>query len=59
VVVTHMACATLVSLPLVLLAYRPYERGVSSALAWVTHGRRNFAFFLGTIFVVPVILVLL
>ncbi len=59
VVVTHMACATLVSLPLVLLAYRPYERVVSSALAWVTHRRRNFAFFLGTIFVIPVILVLL
>ncbi len=59
VVATHMVCATLVSLPIILLAYRPYERGVSRALAWVTHGRRNFAFFLGTIFVVPVILVLL
>ena len=59
VVVTHMACAAIVSLPLILLAYRPYERAISNALAWITRRRRNFALFLGTIFVVPVILILL
>jgi sodium-dependent phosphate cotransporter len=59
VVVTHMVCAVLVSLPIVLLAYRPYERAVSHALDWITCRRRNFALFLGVIFVVPVALILL
>jgi sodium-dependent phosphate cotransporter len=59
VVVTHMICATLVSLLVVLLAYRPYERAVSHALDWITHRRRNFALFLGIIFVVPVGLILM
>ncbi len=59
VVVTHMACATIVSLPLILLVYRPYERAISNALAWITRRRRNFTLFLGIIFIVPVILVLL
>ncbi|MDY6878242.1 MAG: hypothetical protein SWK90_18820 [Chloroflexota bacterium] len=59
VVMTHMACATIVSLPLILLVYRPYERIISNALAWITRRRRNFAIFLGTIFVIPVILILL
>ncbi len=54
-----MACATIVSLPLILLAYRPYERAISNVLAWITRRRRNFTLFLGIIFIVPVILVLL
>ena len=59
VVATHMVCAAIVSLLLILLAYRPYERAVSDALAWITHRRRNLALFLGVIFVIPVILMLL
>ena len=59
VVVTHMVCATIVSMPLVLLAYRPYERAISNALTWIIQGRKNLAFFLVIIFVVPVVLVLL
>jgi len=59
VVVTHMACAALVSLLIVLLAYQSYERGVSNALAWITRRRRNFVLFLGIILVVPVVLILL
>jgi len=59
VVVTHIACAAIVSLPLIVLAYRPYERAVSDTLAWITRRRRNFALFLGVIFVVPVALILL
>jgi sodium-dependent phosphate cotransporter len=59
VVVTHMVCSAIVSLLLILLAYRPYERAISNALAWITHQRRNFALFLGVIFVIPVILILL
>lgn len=59
VVVTHMVCATIVSMPLVLLAYRPYERAISNVLTWIIQGRKNLAFFLVIIFVVPVVLVLL
>jgi len=59
VVVTHMACATIVSLLLILLAYRSYERAISDALAWITRRRRNFSFFLGVILVVPIVLILL
>ncbi len=59
VVVTHMVSTALISLPIVLLAYRPYERVISNTLAWVTRRRRNFVLFLGVAFVVPVALILL
>lgn len=59
IVLIHMASGILVSLPVVLLAYRPYERTISRALAWVTKSRENFALFLGAIFIVPIILILL
>lgn len=59
VVVVHMAATTLVSLPVVLIAYRPYERAISNVLAWVTSGRAHLALFLGVVFVVPLVLVLL
>lgn len=59
VVVTHMLCAVTVSLPLVLFAYRPYERAVTKALTWVTKRHRNFALFVVAIFLIPVILILL
>lgn len=59
VVVTHIVCAAIVSLPLILVAYRPYERAISNTLAWITRRRRNFALFLGIILVIPVVLILL
>ena len=59
VVVTHMVCAAIVSLLLILLAYRSYERAISDALAWITRRRRNFTLFLGVILVIPVVLILL
>ncbi len=59
VVMTHIVCAIVISLPLVLLAYRPYGRIVSGALAWIIRRRRNFIIFLGIILVVPVTLILL
>jgi len=59
VVVTHMMCAAIVSLLLILLAYRRYERAVSNVLAWITRRRRNFALFLSVILVIPVALMLL
>ena len=42
VVLVHMVSGILVSLPIVLLIYHPYERGLSRALAWVTRNRRHF-----------------
>ncbi len=59
VVATHMVCAIIVSLPLILLAYRPYVWAVSGALNWIIRGRINFAIFLGGIFLIPVVLILL
>jgi sodium-dependent phosphate cotransporter len=59
IVLIHMASSILVSLPVVLLAYRPYERTISRALVWVTNSRKNFALFLGAIFIIPIILILL
>lgn len=58
VVLTHMVGATVVSLPIALLFYQPYERVISGALAWITAGKRNFAWFIAAIFVIPVILIL-
>ena len=58
VVLTHMVCAALASLLIVALAYRPYERAVSDALAWITRRQRHFALFLGAILVIPVLLML-
>lgn len=59
VVMTHMVCAALISLLIILLAYQPYERAISNALTWTTRRRRNFAIFLIIIFAVPVLLILL
>jgi len=59
VVATHIVCAAILSLLLILLAYRPYERAISDALAWITRRRRNFTLFLSIIFVIPVVLILL
>jgi sodium-dependent phosphate cotransporter len=58
VVLVHMVSTILVSLPIILLAYRPYERGISNALTWITRRRRNFAIFLGIIFAIPAVLIL-
>jgi Na+/phosphate symporter len=58
VVLVHMASGVLVSLPIVLLAYQPYERAISHALAWITKSKKNFAVFLGAIFFIPIILIL-
>jgi sodium-dependent phosphate cotransporter len=59
VVVTHMICASVVSLLIIVFAYRPYERAISRVLAWTTRRRENFALFMGIIFVIPVALVLM
>ncbi|MFW6082881.1 MAG: hypothetical protein ACOC8C_02375, partial [Chloroflexota bacterium] len=59
VVVAHMLSAVAVSLPIVLIAYGPYERLMSGALDWTMRSRRNFALFLGAFFLIPIVLILL
>jgi hypothetical protein len=59
VVMAHMICGALVSLCIVILAYRPYTRAMSNALAWVTRQRRNFSMFLAIVLIIPVVLILL
>ena len=58
VVLAHVASATVISLPIVLLAYRPYERAISGALGWITRQPANFAIFLTVVFLIPVVLIL-
>ena len=58
VVFAHIASATFVSLPIVLLAYRPYKRIMSETLEWTMRSKRNFAIFLATLFMVPIVLIL-
>jgi Na+/phosphate symporter len=58
VVLAHMASGALVSLLVVVLAYRPYERAVSHALTWITRRRLHFGLFIGAIFLIPLVLIL-
>ncbi len=58
VVVAHMLSAVAVSLPIILIAYGPYERLMSRALDWTMRSRRNFTLFLGAFFLIPIVLIL-
>ncbi|MGD2104303.1 MAG: hypothetical protein PVJ55_04220 [Anaerolineae bacterium] len=58
VVIAHMLSAIVVSIPLVLVAYKPYRRIMSNTLEWTMKSRRNFAIFLGAFFLVPIALIL-
>jgi hypothetical protein len=53
IVFTQMALAAAVSLLVLLLVYRPYSRTILALATRVTHSQRNFAVFLGAIFLVP------
>lgn len=59
VVVVHMVCAATISLLIIVLAYRPYERAISRALSWITRSRTHFVLFMSLILVVPIVLILL
>jgi hypothetical protein len=58
IVFTQMALATAVSLFILLIAYRPYSNIVLAVTKRVTQRRRDFALFLGAIFLVPLALFL-
>jgi len=58
VVFTEMAVGASFSLAVLVLLYRPYSRIILHLARQVTHTRRGFAVFLGTILLVPLVLFL-
>ncbi len=58
VVLVEMVSVTLVSLPILVFAYRPYERAVLRIVEVIGASRRNLALFLGLIFGIPILLML-
>lgn len=59
IVFTEMAVGASVSLFVLLFLYRPYSRLILAAARRVTHSQRDFAIFLGAIFLVPLVLFLI
>ncbi len=59
VVLVLMVVTAVISLLVVLFAYRQYERLISSALDWVTERKKNFALFIAIALIIPLVLVLL
>lgn len=59
VVLVQMIAVTLVSLPIAVLLYWPYERAISRGLNWITRSRRNFTIFLSIVLLIPILLILL
>ncbi len=56
IVFTQMAAGAVVSLLVLLFLYRPYSRFILRIARGVTQQRRQFALFLGAIFLVPLVL---
>ena len=59
IVLVEMFSITAVSMLLLAVAYRRYERSMLRLVAWVTTSNRNLAIFMAAIFVVPVALLLI
>ena len=57
VVFCEMSAVTLISLPIVFLTYRPYERLVDSLARHATKSRRRLAIFVLALFLVPLCLI--
>jgi sodium-dependent phosphate cotransporter len=58
VVLVQMVSVTLVSSVILITFYRRYERAMLDFVAWVTTTNRNLALFMITIFIVPIVLIL-
>ncbi len=58
IVLVQMVSITLVSIVILTTVYRRYERAMLDFVAWVTTRDRNLAIFMTTIFIVPIILML-
>jgi sodium-dependent phosphate cotransporter len=59
IVLVEMLSITAISMVILATTYRRYERGMLSLIAWVTASNRNLALFMATIFVVPIVLLLI
>ncbi len=59
VVFVEMTSIAVVSIVILSTIYHRYERGMLDFVAWVTAKNRNLALFMATIFVVPIVLMLL
>ncbi len=59
IVLVQMVSITIVSSIILITIYRPYERIMLDFVAWVTANNRNLALFMATIFLVPIILMLI
>jgi Na+/phosphate symporter len=59
IVLAQMVSITLVSCVILFAGYRRYERAMLDFVTWVTADNRNLALFMITIFVVPIILMLI
>lgn len=58
VVWVQMVSITVVSMVVLAAFYRRYERWMLAFAGWVTSSNRNLAFFMATIFVIPLLLML-
>ncbi len=58
VVLVEMLSIAIVSVIILATVYRRYEQSMLAIVTWVTASNRNLALFMGTIFIVPVILML-
>jgi sodium-dependent phosphate cotransporter len=59
VVLVEMLSVTFVSIAILASIYRLYEHSMLNLVRWVTANNRNLAIFMVTIFVVPLILMLI
>jgi sodium-dependent phosphate cotransporter len=59
IVLIQMTTITLVSVVILATAYRPYERSMLRFTGWVTARNRNLIVFMISIFVIPIVLMLL
>lgn len=59
IIFANMAAITVVSIVILIIAYRRYEEAALAFVAWVTADRRHLAVFMVAIVVAPLLLVLL
>ncbi|HSJ53216.1 MAG TPA: hypothetical protein VLC52_05665 [Anaerolineae bacterium] len=58
IVLVEMISIAIISVLILALIYRPYERWILSFVSWVTARNRNLALFMAGIFLVPILLLL-
>ena len=57
IVLCAAAAVSVISVPIVLFAYRPYERLVDRSASWITRGKRRTIVFVASLFIVPILLI--